>query len=133
MTKYYYGTNGNDVKTATKSGWGLWWEKWNMYGYGGNDNLTGGHDDDLIDRGSGADRMTGRKGNDTYIVDNVSDSVIEKSGEGFDTVRSYVTFTLSQNVESLQLQGNNAINGYGNSLGNLMHGNNKRNYLYACR
>lgn len=61
MTKYYYGTNGNDVKTATKSGWGLWWENWHMYGYGGNENLTGGHDDNLIDGGSGADRMTGRK------------------------------------------------------------------------
>lgn len=76
-----------------------------------------------IDGGAGADRMFGGDGNDTYVVDNVGDRVIEKAGEGTDSVRSSVNFILSDNVENLTLTGSSATNGTGNSLNNVIYGN----------
>ena len=38
--------------------------------------------------------MNGSKGNDTYIVDNVGDSLFENFGEGFDTVLTSVSFNV---------------------------------------
>ena len=38
--------------------------------------------------GTGADTLTGGAGNDTYVVDNTGDVVIEKANEGIDTVRA---------------------------------------------
>lgn len=44
--------------------------------------------DDVIDGRGGADTMAGGQGDDTYIVDNVGDQVIELAGGGIDLVRS---------------------------------------------
>ena len=49
-----------------------------------NDNLTGTSGDDLIDGLSGIDSMSGGAGNDTYIVENLFDTVIELLDEGID-------------------------------------------------
>ena len=130
MTKTYNGTQYADVKAATKT-WGLFWEEWHMKGHEGNDVLIGGGDDDRIDGGTGIDRLEGKGGNDLYFVDNAQDTVIEKANDGFDTVKASVSYSLSENIESLHLTGNNHINGYGNSTANLMHGNNKDNAMYG--
>ena len=49
----------------------------------------------LVPRESRADTLIGGLGNDIYAVDNVGDVVTEKAGEGTDTVKSSVTYTLS--------------------------------------
>ncbi len=77
------------------------------------DNILIGNDfDNKIKGGQGADQMSGRKGDDFYYVDNTNDEVIERADEGNDTVRSEVDYTLSDNVENLELSGSRA-NNYG--------------------
>ena len=74
--------------------------------------------------------MVGGAGNDTYLVDDRGDLVIENVGGGFDTVRSTVSFTLTSNVEDLELDDDaGAINGTGNDLANRLTGNNAANVL----
>src|SRR5204862_488699 len=68
-------------------------------------------------------------GNDTYIVDNSGDFVIEQADQGIDTVLSSVSYTLSADVENLTLTGSNAINGTGNELNNTITGNSAANIL----
>jgi Ca2+-binding RTX toxin-like protein len=98
-------------------------------GNGGNDNIYGQGGNDTIDGGTGGDGMTGGTGDDLYIVDNVSDSVNESASQGYDTVQSSVTFTLSSDVEALTLTGSSNINGTGNSSDNLLTGNSGNNIL----
>ena len=86
----------------------------------GNNSLNGA---------AGADSLRGGAGNDTYIVDNVGDIVIETAGAGTDLVNSSVSFTLGVNVENLNLIGTGNINGTGNSLVNIISGNVGANVL----
>jgi Ca2+-binding RTX toxin-like protein len=100
-----------------------------IYGFAGNDILKGLGGNDLLDGGAGNDTMYGGAGNDTYIVDSVSDKVIELNGEGIDTVQASVSFTLGAFVENLLLTGATAINGTGNALDNTLTGNGANNTL----
>lgn len=100
-------------------------------GLNGNDRLNGLDGNDTLNGGAGYDTMYGGKGDDIYIVDNTRDRVTENTGEGTDTVKSSVSYTLSSNVEYLTLTGSSAINGTGNSLGNLIIGNSGANKLYG--
>jgi len=68
-------------------------------------------------------------GNDTYIVDNAGDVVIENPGEGTDAIQASVSYTLPDNVENLSLTGAVAINGTGNALDNIISGNSSNNIL----
>ncbi len=101
----------------------------NLSGVAGNDVLFGRAGDDTLDGGPGADTMYGEAGDDTYIVDNPADVVIESTGNGTDTVRSFVTHTLPTNVENLTLVGGAAISGTGNALDNVLTGNSAANVL----
>ncbi|HWT11578.1 MAG TPA: hypothetical protein VN231_02380 [Allosphingosinicella sp.] len=92
-----------------------------IIGNGGANSLNGG---------AGADRMEGRAGNDVYFVDNAGDKVIEKSGEGTDTVNSSVSFSLAgQFAENLVLTGSGNRSGTGNGLANSLTGNSGNNVL----
>jgi Ca2+-binding RTX toxin-like protein len=92
--------------------------------------LVGGGGADLLDGGAGADRMEGGADDDTYVVDDVGDVVVEAAGEGQDTVRAGVTFSLAGTaVEVLELTGTAAIDGTGNELANLLLGNAAANRL----
>ncbi|TRU83692.1 MAG: hypothetical protein EWV54_19595, partial [Microcystis novacekii Mn_MB_F_20050700_S1D] len=95
----------------------------------GNDTVNGGEGNDILDGGTGNDRLAGGPGDDTYIVDNSRDVVIENAGEGKDTVKSSVNYTLTVNIEDLTLAGNDNTNGTGNNLDNLITGNSGNNLL----
>ena len=67
--------------------------------------------------------MTGRAGNDTYVVDNAGDTVTEAANEGMDTVQTSLTsYTLGTNVEKLTYTGTSAFTGTGNALANTITG-----------
>jgi Ca2+-binding RTX toxin-like protein len=73
--------------------------------------------------------MSGGKGDDTYIVDQVGDTVTELANQGHDTVTSFAAkFTLGVNVEDLLL-GDTAINGTGNALANQIIGSEQNNTI----
>lgn len=91
--------------------------------------ITGNEGNNLLDGGAGADTLKGGDGNDTYVVDNPSDTVFEDEGAGTDTVQASVSHQLAGNVENLTLTGDQAINGTGNTLANLLIGNSAANIL----
>ncbi|MBU2590588.1 MAG: hypothetical protein KKC21_01015, partial [Nitrospinae bacterium] len=94
-----------------------------------DNNITGNSGDNTIDGGLGADAMSGGAGDDTYLVDNVEDSVTENLNEGIDLVQSSITYALANNVENLMLTGLENINGTGNDLNNIITGNTGSNAL----
>jgi Ca2+-binding RTX toxin-like protein len=94
-----------------------------------DNTLTGNVGNNILDGGAGNDTLIGKAGNDTYIVDSTSDIIIELVGEGTDTVKSSVSWTLGDNLENLTLTGSNSINGTGNSLDNTLTGNAGNNIL----
>lgn len=94
-----------------------------IFGYEGNDTLSGAGGDDYLYGGAG---------NDTYLIDgNGDDSVIELSGEGVDSVSSSVSYRLTVNVENMTLTGSSSISGEGNELGNVITGNGASNNIYG--
>jgi Ca2+-binding RTX toxin-like protein len=93
--------------------------------------LFGTADDDIISGGSilideltsdGIDVMEGGAGNDTYIVKNTTDSVIELIDEGVDTVWSSATYTLAAEVENIGASGTAATTLTGNAKSNILDG-----------
>jgi Ca2+-binding RTX toxin-like protein len=100
-----------------------------LNGGAGNDKLFGGEGNDTLNGGTGADVMFGGTGDDIYIVAAAGDTTIENAGEGTDTVRSYINWTLADNVERLELQGTGNLNGAGNALANTLVGNSGANLL----
>lgn len=104
----------------------------------GNDlgNVITGNDlNNILDGGAvvGADTLIGGDGNDTYIVDSLSDVVTELANKGIDLIKSSVSFdllplTISLNVENLELTGT-ATNGFGNDDDNVITGNTSNNTL----
>jgi Ca2+-binding RTX toxin-like protein len=75
------------------------------------------------------DMLQGGAGNDTYVVRSASDQVTEQLGEGTDTVRANLSYTLGDNVENLVLTGAAALAGTGNALANTITGNAAVNVL----
>ncbi|MDQ6434370.1 cadherin domain-containing protein [Mesorhizobium sp. LHD-90] len=91
--------------------------------------ITGGNGGDTLDGLGGADILIGIGGDDTYVVNNVGDQVVEAADEGFDTVRSSVTYTLGSDVDQLILTGSGGLGGTGNELNNSLIGNTGANTL----
>ena len=91
--------------------------------------LSGNNAANTLDGGAGTDILAGLDGNDTYLVDNTGDLVIELANNGIDTVQSSVSFTLGANIENLTLTGTVALNGTGNGLDNVLLGNSANNAL----
>lgn len=83
---------------------------------------------DTIDGGVGIDDMRGGVGDDTYIVDNTGDVIVETVNQGIDSVFSSVNHVLRGNVENLTLTGA-AVNGIGNALDNAILGTAGNNSL----
>ena len=67
--------------------------------------------------------MIGGTGNDTYIVDNAGDVVVEGLSAGVDRVDSLSdSYTLGANVENLSYVGAGSFAGTGNTLANTITG-----------
>ncbi|RJE79001.1 family 16 glycosylhydrolase [Paracoccus sp. JM45] len=91
-----------------------------IYGFAGND---------VLDGKSGMDAMYGMTGDDIYWVDDLGDSTVENTDEGYDQVNSFTDWTLADHMEALLLQNKLHINGTGNALDNTIIGSAGRNIL----
>ena len=88
-----------------------------------NNRITGGAGADILDGGLGIDHMTGGAGNDTYIVDQSLDAVVELVNGGTDHIKTVVSsYTLFDNVENLTYTGTESFFGQGNALANAIAG-----------
>jgi Ca2+-binding RTX toxin-like protein len=94
----------------------------------GADTLDGGAGADTLDGGAGADTMAGGMGDDIYVVDSLSDQVVENAGEGVDEVRTSLgsrsnyalMYVLPAHVENLTGTSAGAQGVYGNALNNIV-------------
>jgi serralysin len=91
-----------------------------LEGGAGRDLLFGGDGADLLIGGAGADTLDGGAGADIVVVDDPGDVVVERPGEGIDTMRVETTqaVTLAPHVEILRIataggSGNGAAGGNG--------------------
>ena len=118
----------------------------NVWGNALNNRITGTSSNNDLDGGGGVDTLIGGAGNDTYWVDQpndfpglIGDTIIERAGEGIDTVKSSVGYALGANVENLVLVDNpdipltDVISGFGNNLNNTITGNRHDNDLHGGR
>jgi serralysin len=67
--------------------------------------------------------MIGGSGDDTYVVDVPGDIITELPSGGTDKVLSFISYTLSENIENLELLGITDIDGTGNDFVNNIIGN----------
>jgi len=97
----------------------------------GSDDIdaTGNNMANIITGNDGINILTGGAGNDTYIVQNEDDEIVEAISGGIDTVQASVSYGLSDNVENLTLTGSDDIDATGNALGNVLRGNSGNNIL----
>jgi Ca2+-binding RTX toxin-like protein len=92
------------------------------------DSVSGTNSNDILVSGDGTHALGGN-GNDTYIVNSITNTITESLNGGTDTVLSAAPYALGNNLENMILTGNNNINGYGNSHNNWINGNSANNYL----
>ncbi|MBU8542500.1 MULTISPECIES: M10 family metallopeptidase [Roseomonadaceae] len=100
-----------------------------LQGGDGNDLLEGRAGDDVLDGGAGADTMIGGTGHDRYRVDHAGDVVLERAGEGVDTLVGAISRTVLPDAVDVLLLGSGAVTGIGNDLANLLVGNALANRL----
>lgn len=92
-------------------------------GTGGNDTLAGDGRNDFLDGSGGVDTLVGGRGHDVHVVDQPGDTIVERPGEGIDTVQSWSrAYTLPDDVEHLSLLASYAQSGTGNALANRIAG-----------
>jgi Ca2+-binding RTX toxin-like protein len=103
----------------------------NGTGNAGNNILNSGAGNNILNGGAGIDSLIGGKGDDIYIIDSTSDTIVENTNEGTDTIQSSVTFSIANlsNIENLTLTGTAAINGTGNAGNNILNSGAGNNIL----
>jgi Ca2+-binding RTX toxin-like protein len=100
-----------------------------LLGGAGVDQLAGGQGNDRLDGGEGADSMAGGAGDDTYVFDELFESLLELAGEGVDTLLTPFSSALPDEVENLTLTGDDVVDANGNDLDNVLTGNANTNRL----
>jgi Ca2+-binding RTX toxin-like protein len=86
--------------------------------------------DSFDNRGGTIDHsVVGGNGNDVLITDKASDYLFEGTDQGNDTVKSTVSYKLTDNVENLVLLGHANLKGTGNTEANNIKGNAGNNML----
>lgn len=94
-----------------------------IQGADGDDTLRGYAGDDVLHGGAGANFLIGGIGDDTYVVTSVDDILYEEEDEGYDTVRTELSFlSLFPNIEALIFTGTGNFEGVGNASDNLISG-----------
>jgi trimeric autotransporter adhesin len=79
------------------------------------DTLTAGGGQDTLIAGSGVATLVGGIGNDTFVVNNSLDVVVDAQAWANNSVQANVNYVLPSNVNSLVLTGTTALNGTANS------------------
>ena len=104
-----------------------------LTGDASDNQLFGDDGDDYIWGGGGTDDLYGGDGDDTYIVDNATTTIHENAHEGIDGVIALVTYTLTANVEDLQMDTSSSDNNdaTGNTPSNIMVGNQGDNSIWG--
>lgn len=97
-----------------------------LYGYDGNDTLDGGF---------GSNTLIGGLGDDLYVLHGSSEVVVEKAGEGRDTVQAGFSIDLRKaaytNIEDVVLTGVLASRIDGSAEGNFLTGNAGNNKIFG--
>jgi uncharacterized delta-60 repeat protein len=106
-------------------------KKFSASGNNLNNALTGNDAANVLNGGTGSDMLNGGAGNDVYVVDRANDSIQETqtSSTEIDSVRSFVDWSLGDNLENLTLLGTRNLDGNGNALDNNLTGNGGANIL----
>jgi len=104
-----------------------------LHGGDGNDVVQGGWGNDTLYGDAGADRLEGGWDNDSYYVD-AGDLIVEKAGQGIDSVFVSASFALPAGLEIEALAtanplGTSAINLTGNDFAQQIVGNAGNNIL----
>lgn len=94
------------------------------------DFFAGTDGNDVLTASAGGDWLFGRKGDDTYVINDQTAFIIERPGEGADEILTNNSFGfLPNNVENLTLTGTGATSGGGNNGDNFILGNGGSNFL----
>jgi Ca2+-binding RTX toxin-like protein len=103
-----------------------------LIGGAGADFLKSNGGRTFLDGGAGADLMVGSISDNTYVVDNPGDQVVEaESWHGTDLVLSSIDYVLTQHVDDLTLTGTAELSGRGTDMWNVLVGNAAANRLYG--
>jgi Ca2+-binding RTX toxin-like protein len=117
---------GNNVENLVLVGSGDLNGKGNTLG----NVIVGTDGKNRIDGWFGIDKMQGLDGNDTYVVIEEEDQVVEDIGKGTDLVEAWVDIAqLYDNVENLVLKGIAGFEANGNKLANMITGNQAGNKI----
>ncbi len=114
-----FGNNSFNSLTLDGGGGDDW-----LIGSNQSDTLQGGTGNDILQALDGANRLVGGSGDDQYYSTSSSDTIVETTGEGFDTLYvNYNVAALADHVDQLLIFGG-ATSGVGNGLNNVLYGNN---------
>ncbi len=103
-----------------------------LVGGAGNDTLEGRAGNDTLEGGEGIDRLVGGTNDDTYILDDTADVVVEFANQGIDTIlTTRATFVLGLNVENATATTGGRHVLFGNALDNRLTGNAGNDVLNA--
>ncbi|MFN0194287.1 MAG: calcium-binding protein [Aestuariivirga sp.] len=76
-------------------------------------------------------QVRGGLGDDTYIISDAATEILEILGQGIDTVRSTVSYSIASTIEKLILLGSADLLGRGNAASNTVTGNDGDNRLFG--